>query len=64
MGLMWPPEIGKVARISIVIVRPTKIDIIRFGVMVLVSQVEMTMVLIMKTRIVVPRSSPNDARQT
>lgn len=63
-GFMWPPEIGATARRRIVMERAMSIDIMRFGVLVSISKVEMTMVSIMKTRTAVPRSSPIDALHT
>lgn len=63
-GLMWPPETGLVARRRIAMVIEMSIAIIRFGVFVLVSYEEITIVSIANTNIAVPISSANDAFQT
>lgn len=64
IGLMWPPEMGWVARRRMVMTIAAIHDITRLGVLVLVSIEEMTMVSSMNTRHAVPRTSPTDALQT
>lgn len=63
-GLMWPPDMGRVARTRTAIVIQIRNAIISFGESVFVSYEEITMVSIMNTKTAVPRSSAIDARQT
>lgn len=61
IGLMWPPEMGNVARRRIVTTNATRVDKTRFGVLVSVSIDEITMVSSANTKTAVPSTSAIDA---